>query len=322
MKKDILFQVLLVSIISALLFAPPASAETRKYIMATGSVGGTFYPLGAAIAKVISQYSGGIEVSIQSTGASTENCRLLGNKKVEFGLSAGTYALYAYQGKEMFSKPYPNLRAVSYIYSDVTHWVVMAGSKIYALEDLKGKRVGVGPVGSGAESGSRILLEFAGLTYKDITPIMVPFSQSADRLRDGQLEAAVFGVAVPAATVIDLATMHKIRLIELKGEYRKRLQEKHPTYVNITIPAGTYRGIDKDVETVGQGSGLLTREDIPADDVYKITKALYEHAEEIAEIHPAGKSIKIKDAAKGIFLPFHEGALRYFKEKGLEIKQK
>ncbi len=321
MKKTILFQLFLAALVLSLVCIPVAGAEVHKYIMGTGSVGGTFYPLGAAIAKVISQYAPGVDVSTQSTGASTENCRLLGTKKVEFGLAGGGIALYAYQGKEMFKKAYPNIRAVGFIYPDVVQWVVMADSDIYSIQDMKGKKVGVGPVGSGCESTSRILFEFAGMSYKDITPVMLPFGQSADRLRDRHLDTADFFLSVPNATVIDLSTMHKIRIVEIKGEYRKRLQEKHPFYISITIPGGTYKGIDNDVETIGFASCLFTREDIPADDIYKITKALYEHSDEIAKIHQAGKWIQLKDAEKGIFIPFHEGAARYLKEKGVEIKQ-
>jgi TRAP transporter TAXI family solute receptor len=317
MKRSNIFRIFLVTVVLSLGMVPPLGAQVHKYIMGTGTVGGTFYPLGAAIAKVVSQYAPGVEMSIQSTGASTENCRLLGTQKVEFGLSGSAMALYAHQGKEPFSKPYPNIRAIGYIYPDVVQWVVMADSNIHSLQDMKGKKVGVGPVGSGCESTSRILFELAGISYKDFTPVMLPFGQSADRMRDRQLDTADFFLSAPNATVIDLATMHKIRIIEIKGEFRDRLQEKHPDFISITIPAGTYKGIDKEIETVGWASCLFTREDIPAEDVYKITKAIYEHSDEIAKINPSGQSIKLKDLKKGIRLPFHEGTLKYLKEKGM-----
>jgi TRAP transporter TAXI family solute receptor len=125
-------------------------------------------------------------------------------------------------------------------------------------------------------------------------------------------------MSVPNSTVMDIATMHKIRIVEMKGAFREGLQKKHPFYINITIPGGTYKGINQDVETLGFASCLFTHKNIPAENVYKMTKALYEHSDEIAQIHQAGKWIKLETAKKGIFIPFHEGAARYFKEKGIK----
>jgi len=321
MKKVALFQIFLVAMVLGLVFVPLAGAQVNQLIMGTGPTGGTYYPLGAAISKVVSQYAEGINMSVQSTGGITENCRLLGTKKVEFGLASGGISMYAYRGKEMFSTPYSNLRAVGFIYLDVIQWVVMEDSNINSLQDLKGKKVGVGPVGSGAESTSKLLFGSAGMSYKDFTPVMLPFAQGADRMKDRQLDAVEFFHNVPYSTLIDLSTMHKIRLLEIKGEFRKRFQEKYPNYISVTIPARSYKGVEKDVETVGDASSLFTREDIPANDVYKITKAIYEHGEEIGQVHPAGKQIKLNDATKGIIIPFHEGAMKYFKEKGIKIEQ-
>ena len=321
MKRTALFQIFLAVIALGLVFVPLARAQVHQYIMGTGPTGGTYYPLGAAISKVASQYAEGINITVRSTGGITENCRLMGTNKLEFGLLSGGIAKYAYEGKEMFSKPYSNIRGIGFIYLDVIQWIVMADSDIYSLEDMKGKRVGPGPAGSGGESTAKLLFEAAGMSYKDFTATMLPHAQAADRFRDRQLDTLQMFVAVPQATIIDLSTMHKIRLVEIKGDLRKRFQEKYPFYISVTIPAGSYKGIDKDVETIGDVSSLYVREDIPADDVYKVTKAIYEHAEEIGQIHPVGKQIKLKDATKGIPIPFHEGAIRYFKEKGIEIKQ-
>lgn len=306
------------AVVSSVGISRIAFAQTRRYLLATGSVGGTFYPLGAAIAKVVSQHTKGIEMSIQSTGASAENCRLLGSKKVEFALSGSVVATEAQQGKGAFSKPYPGIRAIGFIYPDVVQWVVMADSDIKTIQDMKGKRIGVGPVGSGAQGASKLMLEMAGLSPSDYNAVLLPFGQSADRMRDGQLDVANFFLSSPNATVIDLSTMHNVRLIPVTGDLKARLQEKHPDYVSITIPGGIYKGSEKDIETVGWASCLFTHEDIPVDDVYAITKAIYSNGDEISKIHPAGKTIKLADLKKGINLPFHEGTLKYLKENGVD----
>jgi TRAP transporter TAXI family solute receptor len=304
------------------LFIPAmVNAEVHKYILGTGPTGGVFYPLGAAIAKVVSEHSEGIEVSIQSTGASTENVRLLGTKRIEFALAGGGIAAYGYQGKEMFNKPYPDLRGIGFIYPDVDQWVVMADSKIFNLKDLRGKRVGVGAIGSGTESTSKIMFDAIGMSYKDFTPVMLPHGQYVDRMRDKQLDAAHFQMNVPYAGILDLCTTHKVRILEIKGNLRESIQKKHPFFISVRIPGKTYKGIDNDVETTGLAVALFTREDIPVDDVYKITKALYEHSDEIAQIHQAGKWIQLKDAARGVFIPFHEGAMKFYREKGIKIKK-
>jgi TRAP transporter TAXI family solute receptor len=321
MKRSALFQIFLTAIALVLLFAPLAGAQVHQYLMGTGPSGGTYYALGAAISKVASQYAEGINITVQSTGGITENCRLLGTNKVEFGLASGGISFYAYEGKEMFSTAYRNIRAIGFIYLDVVQIIVMADSNIYSLQDMKGKRSSLGSPGSGSLVTARLLYESAGMSFKDFTPMMLPPAQAADRMKDRQLDAMQTFAAVPTATILDLSTMHKIRLVEIKGDFRKRFQEKYPFYISVTIPAGSYRGVDKDVETIGDASSLYVREDIPADAVYKITKAIYEHAEEIGQIHTAAKQIKLKDAAKGILIPFHEGAIKYFKEKGIQVKQ-
>lgn len=319
--KNRVMQAAIVVMVIGLFFPTVLKAQVHKYILGTGPTGGVFYPLGAAIAKVVSQYSEGIEISIQSTGASTENARLLGTSKIEFGLAGGGIAAYGYQGKEMFNKSYPNLRGIGFIYPDVDQWVVMADSKIFDLKDLRGKRVGVGAIGSGTESTSKIMFDAIGMSYKDFTAVMLPHGQYVDRMRDNQLDAGHFQMNVPYAGILDLSTTHKIRILEIKGDLRKSIQEKHPFFISVKIPGKTYKGVDNDVETTGLAVALFTREDIPADDVYQITKALYEHSDEISQIHQAGKWIQLKDAAKGIFIPFHEGAVKFYKEKGIEIKQ-
>src|SRR5690606_33289922 len=171
--------------------------------------------------------------------------------------------------------------------------------------------------GSGAAIASKLILETAGLSSSDYEAVLLPFGQAADRIRDRQLDVANFFLAAPNSTVIDLSTMHEMRIVPIDGELRSRLQKDHADYVSVTIPGGTYKGIDQEIETVGWASGLFTREDIAADDVYAVAKATYSHSDEISAIHPAGRTIKIADIRKGITIPFHEGAQRFLKENGV-----
>ncbi len=293
--------------------AAPAKQVSLK--MATGSTGGTYYPLGAAIAKVVGSKAPGVNITVQSTGATVENLRLLGKGEVELGLAMASMTDYAYRGTETFkeSGAIKNLRAIGHIYPDVVHLIVQEDAGIKSIPDLKGKKFASGPPGSGTVISTREILDAYGLAERDIQGVQAAFQQSADMFKDKQVVGGLFVLAVPASTLQEMLMMRKGVFLPIDVN---RVKAKYGFYGAFTIPANTYAGQSEPVNTVVIPSLLLVREDIDAETVYQITKAIYDNASEIAAIHAAGKSIALDTALEGVTIPLHPGAEKYFKEKG------
>ena len=296
----------------------PAEAQTVQLMMATGSVGGAYYPLGAAMSKIANDKVRSINMSVRTTGGSVENARLLHKKEVELALLTAQAADQAYRGKPPFTEPVSNLRAIGTIFPDVILFVARADRGIKRFEDLKGKKVNVGAVGSATEFSSRQMLRLFGLEYpRDLTPIHLPFAQAGEQLRDGHVDAINFFVGVPNSTLIDITTMQKVVFLEFKGEPRERLLKAEPVIYAFTLPPNTYKGQETPVESIAMPSALFVDESVSADLVYQITKAVYDNKDDVARTHVLGRWIEVKDAAKGITMPFHPGAERYLREKGV-----
>lgn len=296
----------------------PAPAQTVQLMMATGSVGGAYYPLGAAMSKITNERVKGINMSVRTTGGSVENARLLNKGEVELALLTAQVADQAYKGRAPFTESAPGLRAIGVIFPDVILFVARADRGIRRFEDLKGKKVNVGAVGSGTEVSSRQMLRFFGLEYpRDLTPIHLPFAQAGEQLRDGHLDAINFFVGVPNSTLIDITTMQKVTFLEFKGEQRDAMIKAEPVIYAFTLPPNTYKGQDTPVESIAMASALFVSEKANTDLVYQITKAIYENKDDIARTHVLGRWIDVREAAKGITAPFHAGAERYLKEKGV-----
>jgi TRAP transporter TAXI family solute receptor len=293
----------------------PEPAKSVNLKMATGSTGGTYYPLGAAIAKVVGGKAPGINITVQSTGATVENLRLLGKKEVELALAMASMTDYAFNGTETFkeSGAIKNFRAIGNIYPDVIHLIVQEDSGIKDIPDLKGKKFASGPPGSGTVISTREILDAYGLSESDIQGVQATFQQSADQFKDRQVVGGLFVLSVPSSTLQEMLMMRKGKFLPVDLE---KVKAKYGFYGAFTIPANTYEGQTEPVETVVIPSLLLVREDIDADTVYRITKAIYENGAEIGAIHAAGKSISLDTALDGVTIPLHPGAEKYFKEKG------
>ncbi len=297
-----------------------SGGETTKLFLATGSTGGTYYPLGGAMAKVWNDNIEGLNVTAQSTGASVENIRLLASGQTELAMAMNGPAQAAWLGKGDFEgKPLNNFRAVGVIYPEVMQIVTPTDSGIQTVADLKGKRVSIGPVGSGTASSALKILAAYGLDpEKDIQKFQDTFADAARKLKDGQLDAAFAVLAVPAGSIIDVTTSTPVTIVDIEGEGLQKLLEADPAFTPYDIPGGTYKGQDEVAHTVSQWAVLYVKEDLPEDLIYQMTKVMYEKTDEIAKGHARGEQITIDNALKGIEpVEFHPGAVKYYKEKGM-----
>ena len=291
------------------------SGEKEQFInIATGGTAGTYYPIGGAIAEVLNK--NGMNASAQSTGASVANINMLKDKQVELAIVQNDITYYAVNGEEMFkeSGKVENLTGIASLYPETCQFVVREDSGIKKIEDLKGKRVAVGAAGSGAEANARQILEAYGLTYDDVDEQFLSFAEGSYALKDGTVDAAFVTAGYPTASVQDIASQNKIRLLPIGDEQIKKLNEKYPFYTKTTVPAGTYQGFEEEVPTVSVMAILVANDKIDAALGEKLTKAIFDNLDKIAAAHSAGKSITKATALEGMdFIKMNEGASKVLK---------
>ncbi|MBW1972176.1 MAG: hypothetical protein DRP55_03670 [Spirochaetes bacterium] len=319
MKKIILVFLM----IFTLTLGVTGSSYAIKFLsFGTGSPAGTYYFLGAGFAALVNKYVPGVRVTAESTAASTENARLLIRGKMDMGLACmGTLSDLKKQGMDV-----NKVRLVAIGHTSDTHWIVRKSSSIKSVYDFKGKTIGVGPAGSATLNiySKKHLKVGWGLTFKDFKPKYLSFSETITGIRDNTIDAGVIAAGYPIAAVMELARDVPIRLLETEPEALKKLQAAFPNVQPLIIPANTYKGITKDVHTYTLPQMWLCRADLPADLVYKIMKAVYDHPEEKNAIHPMAKKYTPESAFKGytsVPVGYHPGAIKFYKEKGVWAKR-
>ena len=283
--------------------------------IATGGTAGTYYPIGGAMADIISKNVDGVNANAQSTGASVANINMLKEGEVQFAIVQNDIAYYAVNGTDMFDKKVDNLRAVASLYPETCQFVTLESSDVRSIADLKGKKVAVGAAGSGVEANVRQILKAYGLTYDDIEEQFLSFAEGAAALKDGAVDVACLTAGYPTASVQDVASMHKIRLIPLTNEKIDQLIAEYPFYTKTTIPAGTYKDFNEDIQTVSVMAILVANDKVSDDTGYAVTKALFTNLDKLQAAHSAAKNITKETATNGLdFMPMNKGAEKFYKE--------
>ena len=189
---------------------------------------------------------------------------------------------------------------------------------IKTFDDLKGKRIVVGPAASGSEANTRQVVETNGLTYKDFSKALyLSNAEAAAAFKDRQVDGFCITGGYPMPAITDVATTSEISMFNIEGDYAKKVMDKYPFYVEATIPAGTYKGVDAETKTLAVQACLVARADLDEDLVYWLTKTLIEKQPEFAQAHAKGKELSKEGAVKGFSIPFHPGAEKYYKEIGV-----
>ncbi len=304
--------------------ALPGFAADRVFFgIATGGTGGTYYPLGGMLAQLISNTAEIPDTKLSATAetgnASVANAQLLGRGEIESAFVAADILDAAYKGINQFDgEPAENIRAIGALYPETVQLVVRADSGIETFEDLKGKTISSGSPGSGQWQLLGDLMVAHGMTREDVSEDFSSFSQSVDKIKDGNLDASLITAGSPTSSLTDLANGHDIRIVPLTGPAIAKLQETQPYYVNAVLAGGTYKGQDDDVETLAVRAIWATHADVPDEIIYAVTKALYENTETLANVHPKGKEISLDKALESVSVPLHPGAEKYYAEKGIK----
>ncbi|MGY6705998.1 TAXI family TRAP transporter solute-binding subunit [Roseinatronobacter sp.] len=309
--------------LSAVALGAPAMAQERVFVgIATGGTGGTYYPLGGMLAQLISNTAElegkRISATAETGNASVANAGLLAQGEIETAFIAADILDAAYRGANQFEgNAAENIRALGSLYPETVQLVARAGANVTSFADMAGKSVSSGSPGSGQWQLLGDLLEAHGMTREDVSEDYSSFAQSADKLRDGNLDASLITAGIPTASITELANGHDITVVPLSGDEIAALQDVQPYYASVTLPAGTYRGVDADVETLAVRAIWATHADLDEDLAYAMVKALYENTDTLAQVHVMGGQISLETALESVSVPLHPGAERFYREMGL-----
>jgi TRAP transporter TAXI family solute receptor len=309
--------------VGILVSAASGTAQVKSRIsIATGGTGGVYYPLGGAFAALISKHIPGVEATAEVTTASVDNMKLLHANRVGLAFTLPDTAFDAYRGQLKGLNEKIAVRAIAALYSNFMHIVALDGSGINSVADLKGKRVSTGAPGSGTEVQGLRVLEAYGLAVKDLrAQDRLGVTESAGALKDRKIDAFIWDGGLPTAAVLDLAATPgiRIRLVPHGDAVPKMVAKYGPLYFVGTIPKVVYGGVDADVSVAAATNLLTVHERLDDSMAYQLTKVLHEHTAELVAVHQAAKGITLKSAVEGSPVPFHPGALRYYKERGIKV---
>ena len=304
--------------------------EMKFWRIGTGGAGGTYYPIGGLIANAISNPPGsrpcdkggscgvaGLVAIAVSTNASVANVNAIDAGQLDAGLAGAQSVTQGYNGEGKFEgNAKKNIRIIANLYPEDMHLVTPKGEMLGSLTDLNGKRVGVAAAGSGTQVSVRMTLKEYGIKAEEHE---LGLGQSTQRLADGQLDAFFYAGGTPFAALIQLGSTKGFELYKFTADDQKRINKIIPYYVESLIPAGTYENITYDVPTVAVNGQLITGANQPDDLIYDITKALWNKNTRklLDKGHSKGKAIQLETALKGVLIPVHPGAEKYYKEVGL-----
>ncbi len=310
-----------------------AAQDIRFFRIGTGSTAGTYFPVGGLIASAISSPPGsrdcerggscgvpGLVAVAQSTRGSVDNVRQIQEGAIESGFSQSDVAYWAYYGEELFltGGPLTSLRAIANLYPETIHLVVRSDSGIKSVADLKGKNISLDRPGSGTRVDALLVLRAWGLEAKDLEIFSLASGAAADALREAEIEGFFFVAGTPAAAVLELAEEALIDLVPLTGPEADKLLGDRPFFARQTLPVGVYPGIAA-TETLSVGAQWVVSEQVPEQEVYEITRALWHPSTRqlLDKGHPKGRQIVLEKALDGLGIPLHPGAAQYYREAGL-----
>jgi len=306
----------------AMVFGLTACGGSGAMTMGTGGTAGTYYAYGGILGNQI-KTSAGITVNVVSTDGSKANI---------LGIDAGNYQLatvqsdvmaYAAAGTRSFESEgaLDSFRVIGGLYAEALQLVTM-DPEIKSVADLKGKKVSIGAAGSGVYFNAIDVLQAAGLTEADIIPQYQSFGDSADALKDKKIDAAFIVAGAPTPAIQELCTSATAYLVPIDGDIAAKLMASSPYYTAYKVPAGTYNGQTEDVTTVTVKATLIVSTSASEDAVYNVTKAIFDNIDTITAAHAKGAELSLQNATDGMTAPFHAGAAKYFKEKGIDVETK
>ena len=310
---------LLCALAAAVSFTAPAQQKISLSI-GTGGTGGVYYPLGGALANLLTKYVPGMEASAEVTGGSVDNLKLIASGKPYIGFSMADAGEDAYRGEDKFKGHKVPLRTLAVLYPNRMHVVTVESTGIKRMADLKGKRVSTGSPGSATEVMAFRVIEAAGLDKdRDMKRERLGVAESVNAIKDGKIDAFFWVGGLPTAAVTDLANTPgvKIKMIDHAETVAAMNKKYGQLYVTDTIPKDTYKGMAADNHIATVWNILVSSEKLSNEAAYNVVKTIFEKRSELIAVHKEAENIKLEaQKAAATPIPFHPGALRYFTEKG------
>lgn len=303
--------------------------RTRPYVLTTATTGGTFYPVGVAIATIAHAQlaeSHGISLTAISSAGSLENVKLLRDNQVQFAILQGPFGAWSWTGEGPVSSPQTQMRSVGALWKNVEHFVLLreltTNGDMMDLENLDGDRYVLGARNSGAEQTGRFILETLGINYEEkFSLAYMGYGPTSSAIQDGN----IVGMNIPAGAPVSAITQayalvgEDMTILNWTQEQLDRLNSRYPLWDWYDFPPGTYPNQNEHIRTIASPNVLVTRIDIPEEVVYQITKVIWENLATLQEIHGATKDMRPEIAVAGLGAPLHPGALRYYREVGTPI---
>lgn len=304
------------------LVAGTASAEQQFISIGTGGVTGVYYPTGGSICRLVNKgrKEHGIRCSAESTGGSIYNINTVRAGELEFGVAQSDWQYHAYNGTSKFEDQgkFENLRAVFSVHPEPLTLLAKGGSGITGFEGLKGKRFNVGNPGSGQRATTEVVMESYGMSMDDLALASeLKGAEMAQALCDDKIDAMTYTIGHPAAAITEATNTCEVDFIDVTGEVIDKLIADNPFYRKAVIPAGTYKGQDSDVTTFGVGATFISSADVPEEVVYVVVKAVFDNFNDFKKLHPAFANLTEQEMIQdGLSAPLHDGAVKYYKERG------
>ena len=321
MKKNLLITIFGVFIITSLVMFAGCKKAEYNLTFATGGTSGTYYPYGMVLAKTFNSKIPNLYVTVQTSGATTENIKLVSEKKADLAIVQNDVLSYAYDGVRSFKdKPVKGLTTIATLYMEVVQIVVSPASKINSIASMKGKKISVGDAGSGVEANAAQILATANLTFDDLTITHLSFKDSGAAFQNGTIDGFFVTSGIPNVAIQEITETKPLKIIPLRLQEISQLLTDYSFYIPYTMQKDTYKGITEDVATIAVKATLIAHEDLDEKLVYNITKTLFENRDGIANSFEKGKELDLRDAVKGISVPLHPGAKKFYQEKGTLFK--
>lgn len=292
--------------------------EVQFITIATGGSAGAYFALGGTVARLLNENLDNVNASVQSTGASAVNSTLMGEGKIEVAFAMNDVVSYAFTGTELFTErgTFDNIRGIASLYPNFVQIITLKESGITEVEDMKGKRIGVGAPGSGTEVNARQILAAHGITYDDIDADFLSYAEAVEQMKNGAVDAAFLTSGIPNAAILDLATTRDVVIVPIRKEVIESvLAPEFPFYSPEAIPGGMYDE-EEAVPTAAVTTIMITRAELSEELVYNITKTIFENLDDLANTHASGGKICLDKVRIAMPVPLHPGAEKFFSELG------
>jgi len=330
-KISILKKLFVTSAIAAtMITGANAAKKESKYVIATASTGGTYYPVGVGIATIASlklAKKHKTTFSAITSAGSGENVDMLQKGEVNFAILQGLFGSMAWQGKAKYDgQPKKNLRSITMLWQNVEQFTIRKEfaktGNINDLKNLYGERFSIGGRSSGSRVSAETIMSSLGIDFNKMNIQYLGYTPSSTALQDGKIDGMNTPSGPPTSAVTNAFASignDKIRVLDFNEKDLKKINDNYPVWTPFTIKAGTYPGQTKNINTIAQPNLLVVTKDTPEETVYLLTKTIYENLPFLNSVHKATKAMSLDKAISGLPMPLHPGAARFYKEQGIKI---